>query len=87
MGQVAREILPRYQQKKETSHYQDDVADGSSSWRQNHSDDSNENDSNIAAQLLKGVSCALLSSRPDPFQTCPVHLTPQHQKLLHHCMY
>ena len=41
----------------------------------------------IPAQLLGGVSYALSSSRPDPFQTCPVHLTSQHQKLLHHCKY
>jgi hypothetical protein len=41
----------------------------------------------IPAQLLCGLSCALSSSRPDPFQTCPVHLTSQHQKLLHHCAY
>lgn len=41
----------------------------------------------IAAQLLCGVSYALSSSRVDPFQTCPVHLTSQHQKLLHHCAY
>lgn len=39
----------------------------------------------IPAQLLSGMSNALASSRPDPFQTCPVHLTSQHQKLLHHC--
>ncbi|KAJ6142255.1 Protein of unknown function DUF3468 [Penicillium chrysogenum] len=38
----------------------------------------------VPAQLLCGISYALLSSRPDPFQTCPVHLTSQHQKLLHH---
>ncbi|KAJ5415237.1 hypothetical protein N7465_003932 [Penicillium sp. CMV-2018d] len=41
--------------------------------------------SSIPAQLLCGVSYALSSSKPDPFQTCPVHLTSQHQKLLHHC--
>lgn len=41
----------------------------------------------IPAQLLCGVSYALSSSTPDPFQTCPVHLTSQHQKLLHHCAY
>ncbi|KAJ5202309.1 hypothetical protein N7449_004388 [Penicillium cf. viridicatum] len=40
--------------------------------------------SSIPAQLLCGVSYALPSSKPDPFQTCPVHLTSQHQKLLHH---
>ncbi|KAL4962983.1 uncharacterized protein BDV14DRAFT_177346 [Aspergillus stella-maris] len=38
----------------------------------------------IPAQLLRGLRCALSGSRPDPFQTCPVHLTSQHQKLLHH---
>ncbi|KAJ6085085.1 hypothetical protein N7499_004714 [Penicillium canescens] len=38
----------------------------------------------IPAQLLSGMSSALSSSRPDPFQTCPIHLTSQHQKLLHH---
>lgn len=43
--------------------------------------------SSIPAQLLCGVSYALSSSKPDPFQTCPVHLTSQHQKLLHHCTY
>lgn len=41
--------------------------------------------SGIPAQLFCGMSNALASSRPDPFQTCPVHLTSQHQKLLHHC--
>jgi hypothetical protein len=41
----------------------------------------------IPTQLLCGVSYALSSSRPDPFQTCPVQLTTQHQKLLHHCAY
>ncbi|KAF7522759.1 hypothetical protein PCG10_007273 [Penicillium crustosum] len=40
--------------------------------------------SSIPAQVLCGVSYALSSSKPDPFQTCPVHLTSQHQKLLHH---
>lgn len=39
----------------------------------------------IPAQLLCGMSYALASSRPDPFQTCPIHLTSQHQRLLHHC--
>ncbi|CAG8902113.1 unnamed protein product [Penicillium egyptiacum] len=43
-----------------------------------------ENHGGIPAQLLYGLSYALLSSRPNPFQTCPVHLTSQHQKLLHH---
>ncbi|KAJ5965978.1 hypothetical protein N7481_012692 [Penicillium waksmanii] len=38
----------------------------------------------IPAQLFCGMSYALSSSRPDPFQTCPVHLTSQHQKLLYH---
>ncbi|OJJ66442.1 hypothetical protein ASPBRDRAFT_137943 [Aspergillus brasiliensis CBS 101740] len=38
----------------------------------------------IPAQILSGMSHALSSSRPDPFQTCPVHLTSQHQKLLYH---
>lgn len=41
--------------------------------------------SGIPAQLLSGLSNALSSARPDPFQTCPIHLTGQHQKLLHHC--
>ena len=39
----------------------------------------------VPAQLLNGMSFALSTSRPDPFQTCPVHLTSQHQKLLYHC--
>ncbi|RJE25469.1 hypothetical protein PHISCL_02225 [Aspergillus sclerotialis] len=54
---------------------------------QRDGDESSENrktHSGIPAQLLCGVSNALASSRPDPFQTCPVHLTSQHQKLLHH---
>ncbi|KAJ5116021.1 hypothetical protein N7456_000369 [Penicillium angulare] len=38
----------------------------------------------IPTQLVCGMSYALSSSRPDPFQTCPVHLTSQHQKLLYH---
>lgn len=41
----------------------------------------------IPAQLFCGMSYALSSSRPDPFQTCPVHLTSKHQKLLYHCAY
>lgn len=41
----------------------------------------------IPAQLFCGMNYALSSSRPDPFQTCPVHLTSQHQKLLYHCAY
>lgn len=39
----------------------------------------------IPAQMFCGMSYVLSSARPDPFQTCPVHLTSQHQKLLHHC--
>lgn len=39
------------------------------------------------AQMFCGMSYALSSARPDPFQTCPVHLTSQHQKLLHHCAF
>lgn len=50
-------------------------------------DGNREEHHGIPAQLLCGVSHALSSSRPDPFQTCPVHLTSQHQKLLHHCTY
>ncbi|KAJ6000960.1 hypothetical protein N7481_001369 [Penicillium waksmanii] len=84
VGRMARELLPRHQQNKGTSQIQDEVADVSSCRRHDHCDDCEENDSNIAVQLLKGVSCALLGSRPDPFQTCPIHLTSQHQKLLHH---
>ncbi|KAJ5233157.1 hypothetical protein N7468_006113 [Penicillium chermesinum] len=38
----------------------------------------------VPAQLLNGMGLALATSRPDPFQTCPVHLTSQHQKLLYH---
>lgn len=41
----------------------------------------------IPAQMFCGMSYALSSARPDPFQTCPVHLTSQHQKLLHHCAF
>lgn len=40
---------------------------------------------NVSSQLLCRMSYALSSSRPDPFQTCPIHLNSQHQKLLHHC--
>lgn len=47
--------------------------------------DNQEKHSGIPSQVSCGVICALSSSRPDPFQTCPVHLTSQHQKLLHHC--
>ncbi|CAL5870520.1 uncharacterized protein PFLUO_LOCUS4757 [Penicillium psychrofluorescens] len=46
--------------------------------------ESREKPPSICSQLLCGVSYALSSSRPDPFQTCPIHLTSQHQKLLHH---
>lgn len=51
--------------------------------------DNREKDTSIPAQLLCGMSSALSSSssRPDPFQTCPVHLTSQNQRLLHHCAY
>ncbi|KAJ5178826.1 Protein of unknown function DUF3468 [Penicillium capsulatum] len=43
-----------------------------------------ENKHSVPAQLLNGMGFALSTSRPDPFQTCPVHLTSQHQKLLYH---
>ncbi|KAL3454198.1 hypothetical protein BJX65DRAFT_301984 [Aspergillus insuetus] len=46
--------------------------------------DAAQREQGIPSQLLSGISYALSSSRPDPFQTCPVHLTSQHQKLLHH---
>ncbi|KAJ5716018.1 uncharacterized protein N7483_013199 [Penicillium malachiteum] len=45
---------------------------------------SRENQQGIPAQLLCGMNFALANSKTDPFQTCPVHLTTQHQKLLHH---
>ena len=41
--------------------------------------------SGIPAQILCGIGYALSTSRPDPFQTCPIFLTSQHQRLLHHC--
>jgi hypothetical protein len=46
-----------------------------------------ESDSNIAIQLLRGFDQALSTLTFDPFQTCPIHLTPQHHKLLHHCTF
>ncbi|KAJ5825157.1 hypothetical protein N7474_002295 [Penicillium riverlandense] len=83
----SRTLLPHLR-----SDHKEDVsssADGSSSSRLQHDGDvdvaeSREKHPSICAQLLCGVSYALSSSRPDPFQTCPVHLTSQHQKLLHH---
>ncbi|KAL4891107.1 fungal-specific transcription factor domain-containing protein [Aspergillus ambiguus] len=52
-------------------------------------DDEKEKDADnvrtgIPAQLLCGIGYALSTSRPDPFQTCPIFLTSQHQRLLHH---
>lgn len=41
----------------------------------------------FSAQYFPGLNQILFSSRPDPFQTCPVRLTSQHQKLLYHCMH
>ncbi|KAJ5552653.1 hypothetical protein N7494_002031 [Penicillium frequentans] len=70
----ARTLLPR-------------SASSSSGLQQDEDSDVVENQEEhhgIPAQLLCGTGCALSSSRPDPFQTCPVHLTSQHQKLLHH---
>ncbi|KAJ5974775.1 hypothetical protein N7481_008482 [Penicillium waksmanii] len=82
--QVSRAILPRHRPNGQTTNHQDNLTDDFSKWRQNHSNDDKGNDSNVAEQLLSSVSRALFNSRPDPFQTCPVYLTSQHQKLLHH---
>ncbi|KAK9448229.1 uncharacterized protein V1518DRAFT_433884 [Limtongia smithiae] len=54
-----------------------------------HAEESNSNESidailNVASQALLGFDRALAPSLPDPFQTCPVYLTSQHHKLLHH---
>ncbi|KAJ5619101.1 hypothetical protein N7510_003085 [Penicillium lagena] len=43
-----------------------------------------QSDFSIALQLLRGFDHALSTSTFDPFQTCPIQLTPQHHKLLHH---
>lgn len=58
-----------------------------SQWWQHDVVGNREKATSVPAQILYGVSYALSSSRPDPFQTCPVRLTSQHQKLLHHCAY
>ncbi|KAK9491414.1 hypothetical protein V1508DRAFT_357993 [Lipomyces doorenjongii] len=45
------------------------------------------NDANIKGvpvQALTGMNHALAAVRFDPFDTCPVKLTTEHQKLLHH---
>ncbi|KAK9427125.1 hypothetical protein V1505DRAFT_318100 [Lipomyces doorenjongii] len=49
--------------------------------------DIDRNDANITGiptQALTGMNHALAGVRFDPFDTCPVKLTSQHQKLLHH---
>ncbi|KAK9320202.1 hypothetical protein V1517DRAFT_264826 [Lipomyces orientalis] len=38
----------------------------------------------VPFQALTGMNHALAVTRVDPFDTCPVKLTGQHQKLLHH---
>ncbi|KAK9243423.1 hypothetical protein V1506DRAFT_463005 [Lipomyces tetrasporus] len=38
----------------------------------------------VPAQVLTGMNHALAGVRFDPFDTCPVKLTSEHQKLLHH---
>ncbi|KAJ5519043.1 hypothetical protein N7453_001465 [Penicillium expansum] len=78
-------LLPKSGTNEDVSQTADAI---SSPWFQQNWDmdlvENQEKHSGIPAQLLYGVSQALSSSRPDPFQTCPVHLTSQHQKLLHH---
>lgn len=87
-GQNVRNLLPRLQQNERVSSYPNNTTeDGLSTGKQTHAEHGNENNSNIAVQFLTSLSGALLTSRPDPFQTCPINLTSQHQKLLHHCMY
>lgn len=53
--------------------------------REENIDENHQKQPSIPAQLLNGMSFALSTSQPDPFQTCPIHLTSQHQKLLYHC--
>lgn len=86
-GRASRPLIPRLGVNGQASHHQNHTTDCSLTCQQDHSDGHRGNDFNITVQLLCGVSRALVNSRPDPFQTCPVHLTSQHQKLLHHCMF
>ncbi|KAJ5620224.1 hypothetical protein N7510_004208 [Penicillium lagena] len=81
---ASRKLLPRSERNGDASHRQDNTTDSSPGWLKDQSGDNREKDLNVAAQLLCGVTRALSTSRPDPFQTCPVRLTSQHQKLLHH---
>lgn len=52
--------------------------------REENIDENHQKQPSVPAQLLNGMSFALSTSKPDPFQTCPIHLTSQHQKLLYH---
>ena len=83
----ASRILPRSKLNKHTSQPPNGLTDGSAGWREDIPDDDREQEPNAATQLLSGFSHALSISRPDPFQTCPIHLTGQHQKLLYHCRF
>jgi hypothetical protein len=67
--------------------FQDNVLGLSVPWEQDDSDDNGGKDPNITTQILRGVNRALSTSMTDPFQTCPIRLTSQHQKLLHHCTF
>lgn len=88
LGRKLRNLLPRYQQNEGVSSRPDNTAeDELSTGQQAQAVPCDKNELSIAVQLSTNLSNALLISRPDPFHTCPIHLTSQHQKLLHHCMY
>ncbi|KAL4785401.1 hypothetical protein BJX76DRAFT_324593 [Aspergillus varians] len=80
----SRPLLPRAMNEDEVSPLSNLNANYSPQSLHDGQERERERDTSILGQLLFGVSYALASSRPDPFQTCPVHLTSQHQKLLHH---
>jgi hypothetical protein len=83
----SRTLLPRFERNGDATLPQEDFIDCSPESRQDNSDEIRENNPNVPAQLLHGFRGALSTTRPDPFQTCPVRLTSKHQKLLHHCLF
>ncbi|KAJ5104755.1 hypothetical protein NUU61_002102 [Penicillium alfredii] len=80
----SRTLVSRSELNEDTSQSHDALTDGSPDGHQGNSDQNREQYPSVATQLLSGLSRTFSPSRPDPFQTCPVPLTSQHQKLLHH---
>ncbi|GFG26096.1 hypothetical protein IFM61606_06063 [Aspergillus udagawae] len=79
---TSRTLLPRSMNSEEPS--SSELRQGPAGIEKAKEKETGNAGAGIPAQLLCGMGYALSSSRPDPFQTCPVHLTSQHQRLLHH---